>query len=61
MDIRDKKYGRVVMEICDEDYKQNTIYRPWRDILSSETSAQRDQHLGHEQAVQILPVNTASG
>ena len=35
----------VVIEISEEAYKQNTVYRPWADILWGETTAVQEQAL----------------
>jgi hypothetical protein len=34
-----------VIEISEEAYKQNTVYRPWADILWGETKAGQEKPL----------------
>ncbi len=44
----------VVMEITDDAYKQNSVYRPWDEDTANETVGSTATSLTQQQAVETL-------
>lgn len=48
------KKEQMVIEITEEAYKQNSVYRPWDEITANGTAANTGTSVTQQRALQVL-------